>query len=540
MVLRRGEMRIGILTNWSFAGQRFGRAGTGAAGRPEPLGTDYTRAMDAGAFEQLASVQTSLEQLLGTSVDPLSAGSLRTTMDLAVVTTPITVDVGLTDRFMLSIVAPYVKNRNDVTVYANTPPGTANVGLNPGLFFASTRNTNAQVVSQLTAAATKLGTELARCAQSTDPACSAINADRAGATALTASATSAAAIIGRLYGTTTAAGSVFAPLGGSALQAAVYERLTAMALQFGRFLGAPPAAQSWIDARPVGSNLLAYNDFQTLLTDSTSGIGAVPLETVERSHLSDISLGGKFLLFDSTKPDTARGGMPRPGTRLAVSALYRPGTAQLDSPDNFGDVGTGDHQADIELAAYADAVFTRRLWASVVARYAVQQADELPLRIPARPGDPFPAQYRRQSVQRNLGDAMSLEITPRYAPSEVLTIAASYRLWKKGADAYSGTFTVPDLSGATVNLDASALNVTTDQQEQRAGVSVTYSSVQAWERRRARWPVEVALVRWQSLTGTNAVTKFTTTALGVRYYSSLFGAPLRPPRPTTSASPLTR
>lgn len=542
-VLRRGEMRVGIQTGWSFANERFGREGTANAGRPEPLGTDYSRVLGASAFEQLTPLRASLTGLLGTNADELTAGTLRTTMDLAVVTTPFSVDVGLTNRLMLAIVAPYVKTRMDVTVFANTPPGTANVGLNPGLFVATARTTNGLVVSQLTAAATKLNSELTRCVQNVDPACAAINADRSAAAALAAQATGAATTIGHIYGTASVRGSTFAPLGASALQGAVNARLAAMATQFGTLLGAPPALQSWIDARPVGSNLMAYDDFQTAISDTTLGIAGVPLESVERSHLGDVSIGGKYLLFDSTQPVAgAAGATERTGARLAVSALYRISNAQVESPDDFADVGTGDRQADVEVAAYADAVFSRRLQASIVARYALQQADELPMRIAANPGDPFPPLYRRHVVQRNLGDVISVEVSPRYSPNDVLTIAGTYRYWHKGADAYSGTFPATDLSGATVSLDASALNTATTQQEQRVGASVAYSTVAAWQRGRAKWPLEVTLLRWQSLTGSNAITKFTTTAVGLRYYSSLFGAPRRPARPrptaaTTSASP---
>ncbi len=533
-------MRIGMRTEWSFANERFARDGTANASQPEPLGTDYTRALGDDVFEQMVPLRLSLAELLGTPVVDLTAGSLRTTMDHGIVTTPFTVDVGLTSRLTLAIVAPYVKTRNDVTVFANAPRGFANVGLNPGLFLTTAKTTNGQVVSQLTAAATRLGSELTRCAQSSDPTCAAINADRVGATALFAQASGAATTIGRVYGTATVRGSTFAPLGASPLQQLVDARLAAMATAFGTFLGAPTALQTWIDARPAGSNLMAFDDFQTAISDSTAGIVAAPLESVERSHLGDVSIGGKFLLFDSTRP--TRGvaeGAEKPGARIAVSALYRISVAQLDSPDDFADVGTGDRQPDIEVAAYADAIFSRRLAASVVARYALQQADILLLRIAAQPGDPFPPLYRRQGVQRNLGDAISIDVTPRFTPNDVLTFAGTYRYWRKGADAYSGTFSATDLSGATVSLDASALNTATSQEEQRVGGAVTYSTLAAWQRGRAKWPMEVSVLRWQSLTGSNAVTKYTTTALGVRYYTSLFGAPLRParPRPPAAAPP---
>jgi hypothetical protein len=536
-VLRRGELRVGVRTEWSFANERFGREGTANTAKPEPLGTDFTRTLDGDVFEDLAPIRASLAGLLGAPVDPLSAGSLRTTMDHGIVTTPFTVDVGLTNRLTLAIVAPYIKNKNDVTVYANSPQASANVGLNPGVLLASAKTANGLVVTQLTAAATRLGNELTRCTNNPDPACAAINADRTGAAALFAQASSAASTIGRIYGTTTVRGSPFAPLGTSPLQRSVNARLAAIATAFGTFLGSPTTLQTWIDARPAGSALMAYDDFQRAIADSALGIAGVPLESVERSHLSDISVGGKVLLFDSTRPThgVTEGG-EHPGLRLSASALYRMAVAQRESPDDFADVGTGDGQPDVEVAAYADAIVSRRFWASVVARYAVQRADVLPLRIAANPGDPFPALYRRQTVQRDLGDALSIDVTPRYSPNDILTFAGTYRWWHKGSDAYSGTFTATDRTGASVSLDASALNTATSQQEQRIGGAVTYSTLAAWQRGKTRWPLEVTVLRWQAVSGSNAVTKYTTTAVGLRYYSSLFGAPLRPPRPRPPAT----
>lgn len=528
-------MRLGVRTDWAFASERFGREGTPTASKPEPLGADFTRILGAEAFDLLTPARASLASLLGSPVDELSAGSLRTTMDHSVVTTPLTLDVGLTDRLTLSIAAPYLKTRNDVTVYANTPPGTANVGLNPGLLVATAKASNALVVTQITAATTRLGSELTRCQQNSDPTCAAINNDRTGAAALLSQAAAAATSIGRVYGTSTVRGSVLAPLATSDLHKAVGTRLGALATQFGAFLGSPANLQTWIDARPAGSVLMAHDDLQTILSDSAVGITGVPLGSVERSHLGDVSIGGKFLLFDSTRP--TRGvteGAEKRGGRVSVSALYRLGMAQVESADDFADIGTGDGQADIEVAAYADAVFSPHFWASMVARYALQQADELPLRIGARPGDPFPPIHRRQLVQRNLGDAFSIDLTPRWSPSEQFSVAGTYRYWRKAADDYRGSFNVQDPTGAAVTLDASALNAATSQVEQRIGGAVTYSTLAAWQRRKALWPMEVTVLRWRSFAGSNTVTKFQTTAVGIRFYSRLFGAPVRPPAPRQS------
>lgn len=540
-VLRRGELRVGIRTEWGFSDQRYARDGSPSTGKPEPLGADFTRPLDATVFEQLTAIQAALTSLLGSPAPALSAGALRTTMDLGVFTTPFTLDLGLTNRLMLAAVIPYVKNRNDITVYANSPPGSANVGVNPSLGSAQAQALNGLVVAQLTTAANTLNSELTRCAQSTDASCTAINANRAGAQALATQATTTATAIGALWGTTTVKGSLFVPLGNSPLDGAVGQSLGAIAAQLQTFLGAPPTGITWVDARPIAATMMAFNAFQAALADSSVGIVGVPLESVERSHLGDVAVGAKFLLLDTTRPvHGVTEGDEHPGIRVAASGLYRFATAQREFPDNFADFGTGDRQPDIEMAGYVDAVLSKRLWVSAIGRYALQQQDELTLRIPAANGDPFPALYRQQNVQRNLGDVMMLDVTPRYSPSDVLTIAASYRWWHKGADAYRGSFTVTDLTGASQTIDASILNQASDQSEQRVGAAVSYSTLSAWQRRRARWPVEVMVGRWQTIGGSNGVLKTTATTFGLRYYTRLFGAPLRPPPPPAPPSPFTR
>lgn len=499
------------------------------AGQAEPLGADFSQPMGPLVFEQLTPLHAELQSLLSTNVDPLSAGSLRTTMDLGVYTTPFTIDLGITSRVMLTVAVPYTKTLNDITVFANSPVSAANVGLNPGTLDAAARSTNTQVVSQLTSAATRLSSELTRCAGSSDASCTAINNDRGGATALVTLAGRVATSIGKIYGTSAVRGSAFAPLNNSALHTQVGQLLTTIASGFQGFLGAPTGLTTWVDARPLGAALMAYNDFQSVLSDSALGIALVPLESVRRSHLGDITVGAKVLLLDTTRP--TRGvtlGDEHPGLRFSISGAYRLPAAQQDAPDNVADVQTGDRSPDIEGAAYVDAVFSKRLWASVVARYALQQADKLPLRV-APQGTPFPPLYRQQDVSRDLGDVLSIDVYPRYSPNDVLTFAGWYRWVSKTADAYTGTFSVTDLSGASQTLNASILNANTGQQEQRVGGGLTYSTLSAWQRGQAKWPLEVTVMRQQTISGTNAVVKAATTTFGLRYYSRLFGGPLRPP-----------
>jgi hypothetical protein len=282
-----------------------------------------------------------------------------------------------------------------------------------------------------------------------------------------------------------------------------------------------------VTGKPVPATMMAYTDFQKILTDSAFGILAVPLESVTRGHLGDIAVGAKLLLFDGFGAwrDAAHppGGMH---ARLATSVYYRLPIAQIESADNFADIGTGDRQPDVDVRAFADILFSRRFWTSFIARYSVQLADHPDMRITDTPGDPFPAAYRRQTVQRDLGDVVEGEVTPRWTPSDYFAFGATYRFRHKAKDVYKGTFTVTDLTGATRELDAATLGIATAQDEQDLAFAVSYSSVLAWQRGRARWPLEVTLSRSQVLTGINALPRWTVTSITMRYYSRLFGAGL--------------
>jgi hypothetical protein len=524
-VLRRGQLRVSIRSDWSFANERYVR--DGAAGGTEPLGADLGGSpLGAAAFPSLTPVRSELQTFLGTPLEPLSLGQVRTALDLSVFRTPISLDLGVTDRLMLSVVVPYVKTRSDVSVYANTPAGDANVGLNPALFPSETSGgalaANERVVTQLTTAASTLAAELARCAGSTDPTCAAINANRNGAAALVTAAGAAAGSIARIYGTPDVRGSVFAPLGGSPLALQVENRLAALATQFGTFLGAPQSGDSWVDGRPYASPYLAHADFQRALTDTAAGIAGVALETVERSHLGDVEVGAKFLILD-TSEGAPGGPEPRRGVRLAVAAAYRFATAQIESPDNFADVGTGDRQPDVDVRGFLDLYAGPRFWTSLSARYVLQLPDRQIMRITAAPGDPFPELFRRQEIERDLGDILSFDVTPRLTPNDAISFGATYRFTHKALDSYEGQFSVDDGAGGTVELDASTLGLLTDYTEQRLGLGITYSSVAAWRRGGARWPIDVTLAHSRVFAGNNALPKLATTTLGMRYYHRLFG-----------------
>jgi hypothetical protein len=518
-------LRLGVETAWSQANERYRAAGGGR----ESLGRALTRdSLGPDVIESVRAIEDPLRTLSGLAAPPLSLGAVGVALETTAYVTPITLEYGLTDRFALGAVVPYIKNR--VEVFAAPNPGglTGTLGVNPALSLEVARTRNGQVVTELQAAATMLQNELARCLNSADPSCAAINADRQAAGALVSTANVTASAVASVFGTATAAGAPFAPLDRSALHLAIDTRLASLNTQFRGFLGGSPTGD-WIAARPVPAAPLGLTEFQRVLSDTAFGIAARTLTDVEHSHLGDVEVGGKLLLVDTYGHRLGRDVPPGPGARLAVAGVVRLPTAQRDSPDDFADIGTGDRTLDVEVRGMLDLFAGPALWASAVVRYALQRPDRLTARVVDRPGDPFPALFRRFEVERDLGDVLEVEVAPRLAPNDALAFSAAYRLRVKGADRYRGRFEAVGLDAVPITLDAATLGRDTGQREHRLGLAVTYSTVRAYGERQARWPLDVALIHSRVLGG-QGVPDERATAIGIRVYRRLAGPnPMRPP-----------
>jgi hypothetical protein len=108
---------------------------------------------------------------------------------------------------------------------------------------------------------------------------------------------------------------------------------------------------------------------------------------------------------------------------------------------------------------------------------------------------------------------VSLEVSPRYGISENVALGGSWRYYRKSADSYR------DPSGT---LDAGVLAPGSERTEQRAMLSVTYSTMANYFRSRVRLPMEVSFSTGRVLGGAGNVPRQTITALSLRVYNQLF------------------
>ena len=520
-VLPRGAVRWSAEATWATYNELYG-----PGGKLESLGGRYSSdSLGATQLEVLRPLRTSLRALAQQPTADVSLGPVRTDFSARIARSAIAMDLGLASRVMLTVRVPYEHTVSEVTLDVNPRSeltNRPNIGVNParsGVAGASDRNR--KVVDSLLRVAQEVTTRLDGCAaSSSDPVC----ADQSRARTLVNDARAVAAGIATTYGigADTARGASFVPFANSTLQNAINARLTALNASFKSYI---PGLGVWDTPTPAQLPLSA-GQAAAFLSD-TLAIAAIDL--VERSHLGDIEVGAKLLLIDTFgSPARARTHTTGLGVRLAVGGLARLGTGQRERPDDIFDVGTGDGQTDIEGSGVLDLVLGRRFWTSFVGRFGVQMADEIDVRIPDVPRNPFLPAYREQTVSRDLGDYVQLEASPRYVYNDYLSLSANWSYRRKGEDKFTGTFTAEDLAGQSVSLDAGTLGVGTKQTEQRVGAGASFSTLRAYDRGRARLPLEVQVLHWQTMSGSGYIPKQFSTQVQFRYYTRLFGAPLRP------------
>jgi hypothetical protein len=527
-VLPRGAFRIAAQGAWSTYNELYG-----PGGKLEGLGAPFTSdSLGAAQLEILRPLQTNLRTLAQQPAANVTLGPSRMDFSARIARSSIGFDLGLTSRIMLSARLPYEHTISEVVFDVNprnTPDNAANIALNPALTTATgAAAKNALLVDSLFQAANTLNARLGGCAANpADVVCN----DRAQVLALIESTRVFATGIARTYGTgaDTTPGAVFVPLAGSTIQSAIAARVTALNASIKTYI---PQLGTWSAPTPAQVPFSA-GQTNALISDV---YGVAPLGLVDRSHIGDIEVGAKVLILDTFGSNAAaRSAGRRRGFRLAIGGLARLGTGQVDRPNELVDVGTGDGQTDLEANGALDIVLGHRWWGSVVGRFGVQMQDEQLIRIPEVARSPFVPAFREQTVTRDLGDYLEIEATPRFVYNEYLSASLQWSYRRKAEDTYSGQFTVEVPDEDPISLDASILGIGTEQSEQRVGAGATFSTLRAYDRGRARLPVEIQLFHYQTVSGEGYVPKRFSTQVQIRYYTRMFGPPLRPratPAPT--------
>ena len=524
LVLPAGVLRFRTLGQWTWFNERYGKDTPGRPnGALEPLGIDFTLdTIGVKQFPNLAALQAGIQQLSGNPTWNATLGNTVVNLRDHVTAFPFVFEMGLSKRFSVGIQIPYVQTQTSAFFNVNTSGTNGNLGFNPALAVAAAATQDATMNTQFATAAATLQGALDACAANpgASPQCPALNANRAQAQSLIANSQAFATGVNQIYTT-----SPFVPIVGTDAQLAIEARVAAFRSLYQSF-GVNSIAANLTGPFPAQTRL-SLRDAQTILTDPRFGIAADPLQSVTRSHVGDIDIGGKFSVFDTFNGNTSARMSPSGlNFRAAVGGIFRIPSGQIESPDNFIDIGTGRGARAIEGRWFTDVLLGSHFWESFILRFNHPFADEQDMRIIDLPNEELAPLYRRQHVHRQLGNAFEFETAPRFVVNDFVAVSAWYMYRHKQQDNYTGTFTIPAATTgfADITIDASTLDLETEQREHRFGGGLSFSNLYSFDQSKAKIPFEVTYLHWQTMGGSGGnQPKFFTDQIQLRLYARIFG-----------------
>ena len=538
LVLPRGIFRLRTIGQWTGFNERYGMDTPGRPdGALEPLGVDFTLdTIGVKQFPNLATLQAGLQTLTGNPRWYATLGNTKVTLRDRVTAYPFVFETGITNRISVGIQVPYVQTHSSVFFNVNTNGTQGNLGFNPaagGIATAVTQNTT--MYTQFIAASNALEGSIAACQANpgVSPSCPALLANQTTASSLiTQSRLFAGGTVGPVGGAFSPTGGVytaspFVPIVGTDAQLSIEARVQAFKALYASFLGAGNPITT--NGPFASQNRLTLPDAQRILSTAPFGIVADPLTSTGHSHVGDIDIATKFSIFDSFGGSTSSARYSPKGLnfRTAVAGVLRLPTGQVESANNFVDVGTGRGAKTIEGRWYGDVLLGSRFWQSFVVRFNKPFSDTQEMRIIDLPNEELAPEYRRQTVDRTLGSAFEFETTPRIVINDFFAISGQYVYRHKAQDHYKGTFAIPaSVTGyADITLDASTLDLETEQTEHRLGGGISFSNLYSFEQGKAKVPFDLTYLHWQTVKGSGGnQPKFFTDQIQLRLYGKLFGA----------------
>jgi hypothetical protein len=522
---KKGDVRFSLIAYWNAWSERYGQ---GTPGRPngsvEPLGVNFNfDTIGVAQIENLGAEQSAIRTLAGMPNFTSSLGTSRVLVHDNIQSTPLALEIGVAKRISLSVMVPFVTATSNVDFTMNPTGHEATLGFNPTLLAPATLATDQAFFAQFDSASSQLFRTIAACSAAPATAgCAPINANPTAARALITNANTFAAGLAAVYGGRGGAtGNLFIPIAGTAAQTAIEAKIAAFKAMYAAY-----GTTVITGTGPVAAQApLTATDMQTVLTNSAYGINAKPLATSVLRGLGDVEFGLKVNLLEPFHGSDTAGFAPKGfNWRQSVGGIFRLGTGTLPSPSDFTAIGTGDHQSSIQVKSFTDLFYGPHFWISVVASYTSQMADQLTLRIPDSPTQVILASYREESVHRQVGNTVDIQLTPRWNFNDYISLAAQYYYRHKSSDAYSGTFHVLDLNENSVTLDASVLGMYTEASESRFGVGATYSTVAYVTRHKTGLAFDVSYFHSETTLGSlGRVPKIATDQVTVRVYRRLFG-----------------
>lgn len=491
-------------------------------GSAEDLGGGFIGGLAAPQSSWLAALQVGVNAI-GPGAGEMSLGNARLDLRQRLAMTTLGLEFGITDRLSVSIAAPFVRARAEAQLRSDSTGATA--GVNPMLTATGVPAANRATIDAFTAAVTNLAARQGECAgnPAAYPECGDILAEGSQVTALLTLTQGFANGLANLYGAQgLATGLPFVPLAGSAPEQTLLARVDSLRTAFTRY-GVGNLATTGL---PLGAQTsLTAEQLAALVADPVNGYGARSTARTARQDLGDVDIGVRFKLFDSFSTESARLTASRFGIRQTIALTYRLGGGAFDLPDNFIDLGTGSGHDAIGLRSFTDVVVNERFWTTVSLGWAKGAEHSRVLRVPSVAGSEWIEPWRTSSVTITPGNVVDLRIAPRWQLSDYYSFGAEWRFRSKSEDAHTlATTSGVDPLGVLQPLDAGVLDAQSEWNEQRFALTVSYSTLGAVSRGKARLPIEIAYAHEQSIASSaGIVPRRWEDRLQLRYYTRFFG-----------------
>ena len=491
--LAKGTVLFRAMNAWTRVDEVYDAAAD-SAHHLHPLGDAFSASqLGVRQFPGLAAAENALRTLTGDPNLSLNLGQAFATANTRTVTTPFTLQYGVTDRLTIGAMVPVVQTHSTVFVELNPRRLNGNTGANvgPNPAYLNHPGNNQSLINALRGAAQDLETFIANCASSGSCSQSTVDA----AAALARRDTLFFKAVQSLYGTNNQA-SPFAPLGDA--QKAVVAQLDTLRTQISAITG---GSYVFLDPTAAGGQA-ALLQLQQLAT-TIPGVAFDSLGSPDRIGIGDVEVSARFKLLDGFA-DTTRGIK----LRATLLGVFRLGTGRPPTGTVPFEVGTGTGQTSADGGALIDVRFSRRLMATLGAQYTSYFTSSDVARLPNSDYALFPLDVPLVGSWRE-GDALQVEATPRISLTDYFTFFGAYTLRHQAASKYTSP-------------DAPTPPLFTTTTEQRAGLGFGYSTVSRYARGRSSVPMELSLTHLETLTASGGlVPKYSRDQIELRIYYRL-------------------
>jgi hypothetical protein len=515
--LSRGAFRIGLGGTHSTARDRY------VDGKLEGLGGPLTTsALGPSRFSLLGSIEDEVRSL-GIPAFAASLGASRLDARQRLFVTPLAVEYGLTDRWMVGIRTSLVRTRAEVLLRLDGAGAT--LGRNPIELGTGVAAANATTIGAYASASQNLATRRDDCVANAGswPDCPTILAEAAEVNALIGLTDDFADRLTSLYGTAAGTGSPYVPMEGSTAEAALLTRADSMRAALERY-GVTDVTPT--TGLPLGAQApLSAEDLESLVRDPVRGFGAKPLEKGGLTALGDVHIAATYRAFDGLRcaGDSACV-TPSRGLRQAVRIEYLLSTGARRRADRLLDQGTGAGFDAISIRSLTDLAWNRWLSGSVTVGVTKYLADDVRMRVPTVASANFLEAWRDAVFPVAPGMRIDLGLSPAVRLNENLVVGLNWTWSQQAESRHDIDSTATDPRGVARSLDGAALDAMSAWSEQRAGFSATYSMLPAIARGLRRLPIDINFTHAQTLFGhSGVVVKRWEDRVTIRYYTRFRG-----------------